>query len=116
MVRATTRPDRPDAENAEKRLRQKALGNLSLHYKLGVSLLSDGLYEAAIREFRGVLERDPHHEKAFYLLALALTLSGKPEAAMELLRNRLQADPDCKPARDMLVAVAAETVRKSLPG
>jgi lipoprotein NlpI len=47
---------------------------------LGVAMLSAGQYDAAIAEFRAVLERDAEHKSAQMYLKIAVSQQGKSES------------------------------------
>ena len=49
----------------------------------GQALLDEGKLEAAIRTFRGVLEREPDHPAAWYYLGYALHVSGRLDEALD---------------------------------
>jgi cytochrome c-type biogenesis protein CcmH/NrfG len=63
----------------------------------------------AERLLRRALDRAPHHERARLLLARLAEARGDLEAATAVYRAILEANPDCRPARSRLVALAGDS-------
>ncbi len=74
-------------------------------FKLAVELYNNGQTEAAAQALERVLQADPDHARAHYLLGVAQFNSGQTEPASEHLQRFLELapeDPDAAIARDLL--------------
>ena len=78
----------------EQRKMPVAPSSLEERLTLATAALNDGDDDAAERLAQAVLDEDPDHDLALYLLAAVRSREGDAIAALELLRKAVQVSPD----------------------
>lgn len=80
-----------------------------LKTNIGVTWLSEGKTDSALKSFEAAMETDPTYEKAFYRAALVLEKSGQPTEGLMMIGKIKQGanDPDVLALKKRLASSAA---------